>query len=268
MEDLNKSKFNQKEINIINDYFSFDSDDIQLSYLKKNIVKNLKTHKLNPKHKEEAEMYFHEIMIIYEKSNFSDLTFPYLKHSLSSSLSTLKDRLENTSQKGYFLILLFSNLSKIRSKLTMFYYQSIKNHNLGLPKEVEGVINPDLFGSYHYESLIEKLTNWYVKNEFIYLFLLCLNDFFDVRINFDENDFSIEKNFEFSLKIFMKKSFYKLSSYLLNKLSVFSKSFFLNQAMATVNSKYLSLLLLSSLSFGISIKKFTGIDKKPFVFLV
>ncbi len=268
MDDLNQILPNPKVLNVINDYFSFDSDDIQLSFLKKNILKNLITHKLSPKNKEEAEVYFHEIMVIYEKSNFSDLTFPYLKHSLSFSLSALKDRLENKAQKGYFLLLFFSNLSKIRSKLAMFYYQSIKKHSLGLPKEVEGIINPDLFGSYHYDRLLERLTNWYVKNEFIYLFLQCLNDFFDIPFNFDENDFSIEKNFEFSLKIFMKKSFYKLSSYLLNKLSVFSKSFFLNQAMSTVNSKYLSFLLISSLSYGISIKKFTGIDKKPFIFLV
>ena len=171
MDDLNQILPNPKVLNVINDYFSFDSDDIQLSFLKKNILKNLITHKLSPKNKEEAEVYFHEIMVIYEKSNFSDLTFPYLKHSLSFSLSALKDRLENKAQKGYFLLLFFSNLSKIRSKLALFYYQSIKKHSLGLPKEVEGIINPDLFGSYHYDRLLERLTNWYVKNEFIYLFL-------------------------------------------------------------------------------------------------
>jgi hypothetical protein len=98
MEDLNQILICSKELNIIRDYFSFDSDDIQLSLLKKNILKNLIGHKLSPKHKEEAEIYLHEIMVIYEKSNFSDLTFPYLKHSLSSSLSTLKDRLESSKR--------------------------------------------------------------------------------------------------------------------------------------------------------------------------
>jgi hypothetical protein len=275
MELMNQSK-NEKEFDIevtqmsvINDYFLFDSDDAELSLIKRTIDKNLLKYNLSEKEKYEICQMFKELLLQYEKCDFNDLTFPLLKHSISAELNAIKIKLSNNkAQQAYFLLLLFSNLSKIRKKLQVFYSHKIKENNFGIPKVLEGMINPNMVESYHYKIFLERITNWYVKNEFILFFLYFLNDFFDIRLNFDENNFSVDKNYEFSLKNFMKKSFFKLSGYLLSKLSVFSKSFFFNRAMSTVNYRHLLVLFLSSFTYGISLKKFMVFDLKPFALIV
>ena len=265
-----KKEFNDcfDTLKIHDDFFLFDSDDIELSFLKRIIEKSMKKYKLSQYHKELAEAYFHEIMLIFEKTEFDYLSFPFLKHSLTPTLASLKDKLDNNAQRGYFLILFFSHLTRIRSKLFMFYYENIKKNNFGLPKILEGKINAKLLESAIYLNFVGKLTQWYVKNEFILFFLQFLNDFYDIQLLFNENEFSIEKNYDFNLKIFMKKSFYKLSGFLLKKLSVLSKSFFYNRAVTSMGSKHLLFFVLSSFTYGISLKKFTKVDLKPFALLV
>ena len=271
MLDINdkiKIEVKLENYNIHYDYFIFDHDDIELSFLRRRIEKNMKTFKLSQIHKEEAIAYYNEIMLIFDKTDFNYLTFPYLKSALTPTLASLKDRLENNAQKGYFLILLFSNLSRIRFKLNNFYNQNIKKNGFGLPKNFESLIDKDLIESSEYSNLVRILAQWYVKNEFIFFFLQFLEEFFEIRLNFNENEFSIEKNYGFDLKIFMKKSFYKLSAYLLSKLSVYSKSFFLNRAVATVNSKNLLILLLGTFTYGVSLNKIIDIDFKPLALIV
>jgi hypothetical protein len=269
IKDLDNIDFevNYENFAVKNDYFLFDSDDVELSFLRRKFEQNLNLKKIPLNDKTLAENYFSEISLIYDKADFNDLTFPYLKNSMIPSLLTVKERLTTNSSKGYFLILFFSNLRKFRTRLYSYYYQNIKKHSFGLPKSVEGMMNPELFDSTQYNIFIEKITNWYVKNEFIYFFLQFLSDFFEIRISFDEKEFSIDSNYEMSLKMLMKKSFFKLSAYLLSKLSGFSKSFFLNRALSSVNSNHLAFLLLSTLTYGISLKNFKEIDLKPLGFL-
>ena len=251
-----------------NDYFLFDSDDIELSFLKRTIENKLSEYQLNEKNKIEAEEYYHDLMSIYDKTDFNDLMFPYLKNSLIPTLSSYKDKIKNNAQRGYLLLLIFSNLSQIRKKLYSYHYNNIKDNSFGLPKIMKSMINPELIKSKNYECFLENLTKWYVKNEFIYFFLQFLNDFFEIQIVFNDSEFSIDKNYDFSLKTFMKKSFFKLSGYLLSRLSLFSKSFFLNRALSTVNYRHLLVLFLSSLTYGVSLKNLMVVDLKPFALIV
>ena len=269
--EIDKNEFdvqNGKLPNILNEYFMFNGDDVELGFLKRTVETNPDKYKLDYAQKKETEELFRDILSHYEKTDFNELTFPYLKKSLAATLSSVKSKFKNSTQKGYFLSILFSNLSKIKKKLFDFYFHKIKENNFGLPKALEGVINPELCNTNHYVTFVDRITNWYVKNEFIYFFLHFLNDFFEIRINFDENDYSVDKNYQFSMKVFMKKSFYKLSGFMLSKLSGFSKSFFMNKAVANVNYKHLAFLFLGSFTYGISLNKFITTDFKPYAIIV
>lgn len=266
-KDLNQFVVNYDNFALKNEYFLFDSEDIELSYLRRSLEEFIRSSKFSEKDRSEAEGYFAEMNLVFETADFSEYSFPYLKSILSPPFEKIKRNLDNPNKKAYFLILFFSTLKRVRTRLYKFYQQSIKTHNFGLPKTVEGMVNPDLFDSSHYNILIERVTNWYVKNEFITFFLHFLNDYFDSKIPFDEKGFSIDGNYEMSMKIFMKKSFFKLSGYLLSKLSGFSKNFFLNRAMAVINTSQLAFLLLSSFTYGISLKNVKEIDLKPLGFI-
>jgi hypothetical protein len=75
-------------------------------------------------------------------------------------------------------------------------------------------------------------------------------------LDFDEKKYSLENNFEFSIKTFAKKNFLKLASFVFKKSSLDIK-------MGEFNYQKLFLILISSLSCGISLKDvFVGGDMR------
>lgn len=233
---------------IINDYFTFIRNDIDLYKIEKCFNEYFKEFELN---KEDLkviinEKYTHFIQFL-DQTDLAKFTFPSFKNSIMSYIHDYCSKGKNKYEYYYFFMLILSNKHSIIKPIKKYYVNIIKNNHFGTSFRFSDVITKDVMGSSEYLTFVDSLADWYTEIEIIIFYLTILNDYFNVKMDFDYNMYSIDKNFDFSMKSFAKKNFLKLASYIFKKSSIKLEP-------GKVDYKRILLLLVSSFSCGISIK--------------
>jgi hypothetical protein len=237
---------NYHEYKLIWDYFIFEENDIDLHKMKKCF--NIYSYEFNLTQDDlkKVTQSFKDFLIFFQKNDLSKSAFPSLKNSVSTFLTALL--LENNKYLNYyFFMLLLANKNIIKNSVKNYYMNIIRHNYFGISPKFGYVITREVMASEEYGKFTNSLAEWYTKVEMIVFFVTLLNQFFGVMLDFDEKKYSLENNFDFSIKTFAKKNFLKLASYVFKKTSLDIK-------MGPVNYQKIFLILISSFSCGISLK--------------
>lgn len=248
------------EYKIICDYFIFDENDIDLHKIKKCFILYYNEFSINQSDLNKVTQKFKDLLIFIQENDYSKSAFPSLKNSLTTFLNTLF--LEDNKYLNYYLIMLFlSKKNILKNSVKNYYLNIIRNNYFGISPKFGYVITREVMASEEYGKFTDSLAEWYTKVEMIIFFITLLSQFFGVILDFDEKKYSLENNFDFSIKTFAKKNFLKLASFLFKKTN-------LNIKMGPVNYQKIFLILISSFSCGISLKDiFLGGDIRQLTFV-
>lgn len=240
---------------VLEDYFVFDENDIELHQMKKyfNGFSDKKLHKIN--------VNFDDFLLLIQKHDFTRTSFPYLKSLMMPYMETLFHKFDDENSNLYFLFKVLSNIPDFKFQIKQFYGGIIKNNYFGISPQISTAFTKEVFSSSEYLKFVDKLADWYTRIEIIIFYLSILTQMFRIYLTFDEKKFSLEQNVDFSIKTFAKKNFLKLASYVFKQVSF-------DVHPGSINYKKVFLLLISSFTCGISLKDFIFTDIKHVAFLV
>jgi hypothetical protein len=260
MEDPTKLIHTEK-FSLISDYFNFDENDIDLHKLKKGFQTFARELKITKQNFKDLDGLFDDLVIFFQKSDLNQFQFPYLKSGLSSYIDAIFHKFNNMSHNHYMFLHILSNKNKFALRIHQFYLGIIKSNYFGISPKFAGVITREVKLSEEYNNFTDKLADWYTKIEMIIFLTSLLNQFFHINFMFDEKKYSLETNFDFSIKTFAKKNLFKLASYVFRKVSF-------DISMGPVNYNKIFFLLISSLTCGISVNDLFVADLRQLAFVV
>jgi len=241
-----------KNFEIFYDYFTFEgNEDMQLQHLI--IDFEIPDKILSKENQQKIFNKFIEIDKEFRRKNLSLESFPYLTNSIFVEIEKLHESLKDENEKNYLLCLLINNYFGFRQNLESFYINHITENDFGLSNAITKSFINKVDKSANFTELIKELAKWYIKSEFIIFDLKLLDLFKGVKLPFENESLTLEKNYNFSLKTFTKKNFLKLTSYLVTKLSGLVN-------FGSIDYQKLGLLLLSSLTCGLRLSSFFAID--------
>lgn len=258
-DNCNSVKLNENSnlSKVIDDYFCFDENDIELNQIKKLLIE----HDLNSKKQlNKIEINFDDLLLFIQKHDFAKSSFPYLKNSIMPYLETIFHKFNDEKATFYFIMKILSNIQFFKDQIFGFYSLIIKNNYFGISENMSKNFTKDVFESKEYLNFVSKLSEWYCKIEIIIFLTSIVHKIFHIVLFFDEKKYSLDQNFDFSIKTFAKKNFLKLASYIFKKASF-------NISFSAINYNRLFLLLISSFTCGISLREFVFVDIKQLVFL-
>jgi len=327
-----------KEAVLVEDYFNFEYNDIELNIISKilregknsNLIlgythlpksslsskntnnnntninnnnnNNSKYH--NPesllgKHDYMERQVYEDFKEIYSKISdcFLNMTaYPYYKNT---SYDMIKHRMSVYNQEEFkeykqihFFVLLLSKRKHILGKMLEFYKKKFMSNfenspalighqegfnnlfpvsgqnsgdsaaeNPNANANISNTLTVDILKSSKFSEFCNGLAKWYSLAETITVNLGILNEYFGFSFEFSQDKFSLNKNFQFSLETFAKKSLLKLISYFLKKLT-------LNINFGEFNYKRILLIFASTFTCGIPLRDFIFKDIKQFAILV
>jgi hypothetical protein len=261
MENILNQKIKIEKFLIIDDYFVFDQNDIDLHKMKKCFDAYQSKYKISEKEIKAISDNCQDLIIFFEKNDFKKSTFPFLKNSVMGYIETIFKKFNNKYLNYYFFMLILVNHKKFSTAVKNYYFKIIQNNYFGILPKYSNVLTREVRMSPEYNSFTSHLAEWYTNTEMILFYLTIINQYFYISLNFDEKKYSLETNYEFSIKSFAKKNFFKLASYACRHISIDVK-------LGQVNYSKLILLIASSFTCGISVKDFFTNDFKQLAFLV
>jgi hypothetical protein len=256
----NKFLIYKKECKIISDYFIFDENDIDLYKMKKCFSLYLDEFSLTTDDLVEIEKNFKEFLLFVEKNDMNKFTFPCLKNSVMGFLTVLTSKNNNEYATHYFFLLLLSNKTFLKTSVKNFYLSIVRNNYFGISPGFGHVITREVVLSDEYKRFTDFLAEWYAKIEMIIFYISILNQYHGIMLNFDEKKYSLENNFDFSIKSFAKKNLLKLASFIFKKTS-------LDIQFGELNYNHL-FLIISSFTCGLSVTDlFSGGDLRKLCYI-
>jgi hypothetical protein len=248
MENKNEINWeNYHKYKLVSDYFIFDKNDIDLHKIEKCFDLYLKEFDLTVEDLENNNLKFKDFLTMFGQNDLSKFSFPCLKNSTMGYLTALKLNNKNNHLNCYFFMLVLSNRNIFKDYVKNYYLGIIKNNYFGISPKFGYVITREIMMSDEYNLFTDSLSEWYAKIEIIIFYITILNQFFGIMLNFEEKKYSLENNFDFSLKTFAKKNFLKLASFIFKKSSLDIK-------LGEMNYNKIFLILISSFTCGISLK--------------
>lgn len=263
---------NLKEIKIIEDYFNFKYDDIELNLIAKILTEGKNSELLNEvsslTNSSEYDIFYesllgkHEFIQNQVEEDFKEIyskisdhymktkTYPHLENTLKEIVKSIMQKYKKEEYKHiHFFVLLLSKRKIIRERLTEFYKNKFKgnfksndilinnnqesNNLINLENQQEimskdsntkdnisSSITLEILKSHKFSEYQCELAKWYSFAECINLNLFILNEYFNFKLEFSQEKFSLNENLGFSLKSFAKKSLLKLLSYCLKKCNL------------------------------------------------
>lgn len=238
---------------IILDYFIFDMDDIELYHLKKELEKNLKKDQI-----ETIKNHMNDFIINFQKENFDNICFPYLKTCVLPYIESVFIKFENIQSNYYYIILLLGHRNLIQKHVKQFYFNIILKNNFGMTQNIISAITNEVRISNEYQNFIWMLAEWYTRIEIIIFYITVINHIFtNVSFVFNETDYCIDNNYRFSVKSFAKKHFLKLVSYICKNMGVNN---------INLDYKKMAFILVSSFTYGLSARTlFTGLRSSAII---
>jgi hypothetical protein len=232
---------------IIHDYFIFDMDDIELYRIKKSLEKDLSQYQIHT-----VNDYISEFILNFQKENFDNICFPYLKTCVLPYIESCFIKFDNVNSSHYYIILLLGNRNLIYSHVKNYYFNIINKNNFGMTASITNAITNEVRRSKEYQNFITMLSEWYTKIEIIIFYITAINHIFpNIQLIFNETSFNVDNNYKFSVKSFAKKHFLKLASYI-------CKNF--GSSSLQLDYKKMLFMLVSSYTCGLSIRTvFTGV---------
>jgi hypothetical protein len=255
-KDLKIEKFN-----VIDDYFVFDLNDIDLYKMKKCFDNFHYFYNISEGDLKSITDNCGDLIIFFQKNDFLKFSFPFLKNSVLGYIDTIFKKFNNIYLNYYFFMLILINRKKFSSAVKNYYFNVVQNNYLGILPKYANVLTKEVMASAEYNSFTSHLADWYTHTEMIIFYITIIKQYFHVSVNFDEKKYSIDSNFDFSIKSFAKKNFFKLASYACRHLSFDVK-------LGQINYQKLILLVASSFTCGLSLKEFFTNDLRQLAFLV
>ena len=250
----------KKDFKMISDYFIFDENDIDLHKMKKCFDLYLKEFSMTQEDLASVENNFKDFLLFFEKNDLNKFEFPCLKNSVMGFLTVLMSKNNNEYATHYFFLLLLSNKSFIKSGVKSYYLSIVRNNYFGISPSFGHVITREVTQSEEYNRFTDFLAEWYAKIEIIIFYISILNKFHGIMLNFDEKKYSLENNFDFSMKTFAKKNLLKLASFIFKKTSV-------DLQLGEFNMNHI-FLIISSFTCGLSITDlFSGGDLRKLCYI-
>lgn len=197
---------------IIDDYFNFDLHDIILNKIL------VSFNELNIS-KEQFNQIFSKFNDFLKNLDITiqKTSSPYLKNCTNMYLNDI----ESPELKKLFLLLLIGHRFEIFEIFKKFFYKIIKFNHYGLSSNnIKNIFQNDVLESKEFDTFINNLSIWYSFVEFILFYLQILSTFYGENFNFNENKFSIDKNFKVNKKSLYSKIVLQLSSVLCSKLNL------------------------------------------------
>ena len=203
---------NLDDLIIIDNYFNFDLHDIILN----KILLSFNDLDISKEQLEQTSSKFNEF---FKNLKFSTekTTSPYFKNCVNMYLNDI----ESPELKKLFILLVIGHRFEIFNIFSQFFYKIIKLNHYGLSSNnLKKIFHDDVLQSKEFDVFINNLSKWYSFVEYIFFYLEILSKFFGENFNFNENKFSIDKNFKITNKSFCSKIVLQLSSILCSKLNL------------------------------------------------
>jgi hypothetical protein len=243
MENNYELIINEKS-DLVDDYFIFELDDIELFRLSK-----LYEEKLT---KEEAMMVKDDLLRFicdFNTNPFCGFSFPYMKNTILPQIEKQFVKYNNKDANLLYLTRLLGNRNSIMNKLKEFYTHTILQNNFGISTNISNAITKEARDSKEYNNFVKMLAEWYTITEMIICYISLQNLFLmkkDVFV-FESNNYSPESNFNFSMSSFAKRNLLKLVSYICKNSHI---------STGTLDFDKMFILLLSAITCGITFKNF------------
>lgn len=246
---------------ILEDYFNFDMNDIDLHKIKTCFEMYSKEFNLTEKDCSNIIENYNELMTHLKTYDFDSIPFPYLKTPIMPYIDALFHKTNNIFQNYYLIMLLLANRNFISKLIKNYYFNLIEKNSFGISNKFSNVITKEVKNSDEYHKFTGQLACWYTKIEMIIFYTSILNEYFNVILMFDEKKYSIENNFDFSIKSFAKKSFLRLASFIFKRANLDIK-------FGSINYNKLFFLIMSSMTCGISLVNIFSNDLRQITTLV
>lgn len=265
--DSNSEEIENNDIEIIENYFL----NTTLTKSKMNnqlecIVNSVKLEHLflNPNilplhDRTKIDIMCDELLLSFKKADLNNNVFPCLlnffketfikaKQQLSSSTNpNSKESKELNPKQLYYVLRIVESSATLENKIHDLYSKLIKRNGFGISSSLKSSLTSEIKYSTEYNDFVNRLANWYSITEISILNFFLISLFFGVSFAFDAKTYSVENNLDFSVNMFAKKNFYRLTSLVLKNAELGVKLF------GSVSYSSLAFILMSGFYSGASI---------------
>lgn len=225
-------------------YCDYSVSDIELNRIVMHYIKNF------PKELTDNTVNQFPDFLAFFGNSLPQMQFPFFTNCLEAFLHRISDK----DMQKFFTFLVIGKINLFTPILKSFFYKSVKRNNFGLSDKIKSILQTTVLESEEFDLFAKKLAKWHTLTEIISLYFHLLNKLYKKKFNFSLKTFSLDENFDFSIKKFAKLSLLRLAGFICDNISL----------KPNVDCDITALFFAATLSYGLNLPSIIISNQKTF----